>query len=143
MPIIFHRWAPKGMDDPRGNRPSSILELLTDLNQGGSSGKTSLESLHRTQAGTLKHSSRRWNKSGIVSPGASWMLNTSECPNVAVESSLSDILETGDVPPQYYLSPKACRGILRRAKARKKSLPPLLEAALQSVVTGNGQEAIE
>ncbi|KQQ46910.1 hypothetical protein ASF69_04545 [Rhizobium sp. Leaf311] len=47
--------------------------------------------------------------------------------------SLSDILETGDVPPQYYLSPKACAGILRRAGNRGKELPPQLQAALQAV----------
>jgi hypothetical protein len=47
--------------------------------------------------------------------------------------SLSDILETGDVPPQYYLSAKACRGILRRADKRGKELPPQLALALQAV----------
>jgi hypothetical protein len=47
--------------------------------------------------------------------------------------SLSDILETGDVPRQYYLSAKACRGILRRADKRGKELPPLLARALQAV----------
>jgi hypothetical protein len=47
--------------------------------------------------------------------------------------SLSEILETGDVPRQYYLSAKACRGILRRAGARGKELPPQLARALQVV----------
>jgi hypothetical protein len=47
--------------------------------------------------------------------------------------SLSDILETGDVPRQYYLSAKACRGILRRAGKRGKELPPQLARALQAV----------
>jgi hypothetical protein len=47
--------------------------------------------------------------------------------------SLSDILETGDLPQQYYLSPKACAGILRRAGKRGKDLPPQLQAALSAV----------
>jgi hypothetical protein len=47
--------------------------------------------------------------------------------------SLSDILETGAVPQRYYLSPKACSGILRRAAKRGKELPPQLAAALQAV----------
>jgi hypothetical protein len=47
--------------------------------------------------------------------------------------SLSDILETGDLPQRFFLSPKACRGILRRAEKRGKALPPALQAALQSV----------
>jgi hypothetical protein len=47
--------------------------------------------------------------------------------------SLSEILETGDVPRQYYLSAKACKGILRRAAKRGKELPPQLARALQAV----------
>ena len=54
------------------------------------------------------------------------MLNTGECPNAAVESRLSQILE--DNPREkYYLSAKACRGILRRAERRGKDLPKLLD----------------
>ena len=47
--------------------------------------------------------------------------------------SLSDILETSDVPQRHYLSPKACRGILRRAAKRGKELAPQLALALQAV----------
>jgi hypothetical protein len=47
--------------------------------------------------------------------------------------SLSDILETGDVPQRYYLSAKACAGILRRAVKRGKALPQRLAHALQAV----------
>ena len=63
--------------------------------------------------------------------GSFGMLNTSECPSDAVESSLSQILEAA-VPSKYYLSRKACLGILRRARERGKPLPPQLEAALNA-----------
>ena len=43
---------------------------------------------------------------------------------------LSEILEV-QVPPKYYLSQRACLGILRRAAARGKKLPPLLKKALE------------
>lgn len=33
--------------------------------------------------------------------------------------------------PKYYLSGKACRGILTRAERRKKEIPALLKAALE------------
>ena len=57
------------------------------------------------------------------------LLNTGVSPKEERESSLSQILE--DSPhPKYYLSPKACLGILRRAKVRGKPLPKRLEAAL-------------
>ena len=66
-----------------------------------------------------------------VLPGSFGILNTSECPKDAVESSLSQILEA-TVPSKYYLTKKACLGILRRARERGKPLPPQLEAALKA-----------
>ena len=45
------------------------------------------------------------------------------------DTKLSDILETA--PSQKYcLSPEACKGILRRAEKRGKTLPPALQNAL-------------
>src|SRR3546814_6167259 len=64
--------------------------------------------------GILGPSSGRWANSGMGSPTAFSTLSTSEFPNGAVASSLSDILETGDLPQRYFLSAKACSGILRR-----------------------------
>lgn len=53
-------------------------------------------------------------------------------------SKLSDILQT-DVPEKYYLSAKACIGILRRAEKRGKKLPEVLEMALrQQAAIGTG-----
>jgi hypothetical protein len=60
-------------------------------------------------------------------------LNISAWPNDASVCSLSSILETGPIPQRYYLSPKACRGILRRAAKRGKELPELLRLALKAV----------
>ena len=60
-------------------------------------------------------------------------LNTSEFHSAAAVCSLSDALETGDVPQRYFLSATACRGILRRAEKRGKDLPAALRAALLSV----------
>jgi hypothetical protein len=60
-------------------------------------------------------------------------LSTSEWPNAAAVCSLSDTLETGDLPQRFFLSETACAGILRRAEKRGKVLPPALEQALQSV----------
>ena len=57
------------------------------------------------------------------------MHNTGVSPRDAIESSLSQILEAY-VHPKYYLTAKACLGILRRANERGKKLPPKLERAL-------------
>ena len=40
------------------------------------------------------------------------------------------------VPEKYYLSPKACQGILRRASARGKELPEVLRKALERQAEG-------
>jgi hypothetical protein len=60
-------------------------------------------------------------------------LNTGESPSVAVESTLSSILEA-NAPEKYYLSAKACGGILRRAERRGKALPPTLKEALERMI---------
>ena len=61
--------------------------------------------------------------------GSLGTLNTSECPKDVAESSLWQIL-LDTVPSRYWLSQKACRGMLRRANCRGKLLPELLEIAL-------------
>ena len=76
-------------------------------------------------------SSGRWLKSGMGSPTEFLTLNTSEWPKDADVCSLSDTLETGDVPQRFFLSAKACSGILRRAERRQKKLPAGLLSALQ------------
>ena len=59
--------------------------------------------------------------------------NTGESPSAAVESTLSSILEV-NAPEKYYLSAKACEGILRRAERRGKELPPMLKEALEQQI---------
>lgn len=68
----------------------------------------------------------------LISPwrGGASTLNTGVSPRDAKGSSLSQILQA-DPPLKYYLSPKACLGILRRAFERGKELPKKLERALK------------
>ena len=60
-------------------------------------------------------------------------LNFGEYPNVERESTLSEILED-NVPGKYSLSPKACLGILRRAKNKNRKLPDNLRIALEQKI---------
>lgn len=64
------------------------------------------------------------------SHGERSMLNFGASPNTARESSLSQVLESGGGTSRYSLTPKACAGILRRAKERGKCLPEMLETVL-------------
>ena len=121
-------------------------------NQDILSGKTSLEPSHQTKEkisdASLKASATSRMKPyqflklingkrqeilwEIISPlpGECLTLNTGEFPNEENASSLSQILQVG-VPEKYYLSQKACLGILRRASARGKELPIILQTALE------------
>lgn len=123
---------------------------------GISCGKTWSEPLAATKEKTSRQSSKKSSKSSSRKPpvlkclkraglpgGATTMRweddgawcgelttrNTGECPNVAVVSRLSQILE--ETPhPKYNLTAKACQGILRRAERRGKDLPKLLKQVL-------------
>ena len=100
----------------RSSRRSSALKnrtfMLLDLRPG---------------AGNLLGPYWEYDPAWLGPPGR---LNTSECPKGAVDASLSQIL-LDTVPSRYYLSRRACLGILRRAGERGKPLPPQLEQALK------------
>ena len=68
----------------------------------------------------------------LISPwrGDALTLNTGVSPREERESSLSQILQD-DPPDKYYLTRKACLGILRRAFERGKELPRKLNQALE------------
>lgn len=75
-------------------------------------------------------------------PGAFAMLNTLEWPNEGAVSlcSLSQVLQTGKLPLRYFLSEKACSGILLRADRRGKELPATLKAALANTAPTTARE---
>ena len=108
--------------------------------QPGLFGKMSSGPYRPTEVPTSGKSSTKWMKQGRVSrSGQCWMHNTSESPNDegACSSRLVSILiPAKDVPPRYFLSQKACAGILRRAENRGKVLPERLKIALEQVVNG-------
>ena len=68
----------------------------------------------------------------LISPwrGDASTLNTGVSPREEKESSLSQILQVNP-PSKYYLTRKACLGILRRAFEREKGLPKKLQEALE------------
>lgn len=112
---------------------SPSLQSLTDIAPAGFSGRTSPASCRVTEDGILEPSSGAWGNSGMGGATGFSMRNISEFHSGAGVSSLSDILETGDLPRRYFLSAKACRGILRRAAKRGKELPTTLRRALEQV----------
>lgn len=82
---------------------------------------------------------QEWLEGERLTPlGESLMLNIGEYPSVENESTLSEILED-NVPEKYYLSPKACLGILRRAKNKGRKLPDNLRIVLEQKVAEGGE----
>jgi hypothetical protein len=65
--------------------------------------------------------------------GDSSTVNISEWPSVENVSLLSSTLEA-NAPEKYYLSARACQGILTRASRRGKKLPGLLQTALLEMI---------
>ena len=63
-------------------------------------------------------------------PGASSTPSTGVFPREENASTLSQIL-MDKVPPRFYLSPRACQGILRRASEHGRVLPEVLRLALE------------
>ena len=132
---------------------TSCLHILHSLNicgLNGLCGKTSPEFCRADEEGILEPSSGRWGNWGTGSPTECLTLNGCEhsgthAPSRSAEGvcslsrgevcSLTDVLETQPVPQRFYLSEKACSGILRRAERRGKILPEQLRRALESAVT--------
>ena len=114
----------QGSSTPRTTRSDAFLGRLPakmrHLSQQGRDGQTLVACM------VPKEQSR----------GGSLTPNTSEWPNDAAVCLLSQVLETGSIPAKFYLSSKACEGILRRAEKRGKTLPPMLEQALRAGATG-------
>ena len=107
--------------------------------------RTSKDSSAVTVAETWARSSTPWLTSGMASPGEYSTRSTSACPNgddaCSCSPSLADVLEP-TVPPKYSLSPRAARGILRRAQARGRELPPALSQALARLEKAAGGQLV-
>jgi len=150
--------------------PSDLLNLLGRYGPAGCCSRTSLGFLaplrtkrrvrvhrqmiySREKNGSLKTVTKltkevisdtsypRFLNSGILSPTQCWTLSTSDWRSGATVCSLSEVLETGEVHRRYFLTSKACAGILRRAEKRGKELPPQLKAALEEVAQTTSTQA--
>lgn len=104
--------------------------------------KTSLEFCHPQTAGTWEPYSGHWGTAGMGSPTGCLTFNSSESPSDGGVCGLSDVLEACDVPQKYFLSAKACLGILRRAAQRGRELPKELRRALEQVAKEPSGQAI-
>jgi hypothetical protein len=135
----------------------SSYESFKNLNLAGLLSKTSLVCFPATQE-TSRHLTCKRAKSGRLTRKVTWpssfrgfrnagiggptgfsTFSFTEFPKDGAVSSLSEVLES-DAPKKYFLSPKAARGILRRAEKRGKELPLMLREALEQVAKDTGEK---
>ena len=79
----------------------------------------------------------KWGAGQLL--GEYTMLSFGESPREENASRLSQILEDS-AQPKYYLSAKACLGILNRAEKRGKELPEILKQALENQIAHSDPE---
>ncbi len=60
-------------------------------------------------------------------------LNSSTVPNNPIEGSLKDILQVENIPDKFYLSPQACKGILRRKEEKDIRMNTQLEKLMTEI----------
>ena len=75
-----------------------------------------------------------WVIESLTPNSLAWLRGVGESFSLPCLVNLSQVLETTPVHQRYFLSAKACEGILRRAAKRGKELPEALRLALQAVV---------
>lgn len=127
----------KALDDPRGQLMLEYLRACAEIDPEwivweNVPGVLSAER-GRAFRSLLEAVAELWPDGG-GRHGECWTLSSSVWPNDASVCSLSSTLETGDVPPRYFLSAKACAGIISRAERRGKALPEELLAALETQI---------
>ena len=116
---------PGAFSSNKGEDFRCVLENFAKINEGG------IQYLDlRTESGWARE--RSWETDSPLH-GECSTRNTGECPRDEKESTLSQILQA-NAPEKYYLSARACEGILRRAERRGKALPPMLREALEEAV---------
>jgi hypothetical protein len=130
--------SPGSVRDSPGNAPAcstrSSASRRSSVRRGAYS-RMFQGSLALTEAGTWPRFSKDFGNAGLWSDTGCWTAVISESPNVAVECSLSAVLQS-KVSARYSLSAKAAAGILRRAEKRGRELPTGLYRALLAVSGG-------
>ncbi len=123
----------------RGRSLDSFLSLLGYLKEAVprfSSSRTFQVFSLATEEEISRSLFERWPASGMAWGGACLTAGISESPSRVSESTLSDVIETGEVPERYFLSPNAARGMLHRAERMGRNLFPPLRKALEILSRG-------
>ena len=126
----------KDLADPRGNLMLTYLAIAAQYRPQWMVWENVPGVLSSNGDGILEPSSAGWGNSGMGSPTECLTLNISEWPQRHARVFVVGYSwRLATLPQRYFLSAKACRGILRRAEKRGKELPPALRIALEQVAS--------
>ena len=132
--------------DLQGKGPVySGMHLLSQRmsKRDGLSWRMSPDYLHQIRGAISGSLLLHWPTQGMsMLSGGCLIRSSSESPSVAVECSLSQVLQS-HTDDRYLLSPRAAAGILRRSERRGKTLPEPLRESLQLLVSTQQQEVTE
>ena len=125
----------KALDDPRGQLMLEYLRACAEIDPEWIVWEN-VPGVLSAEHGLSSRSLKPWPNSGLMGGvhGECWTLSSSVWPSGASVCSLSSTLETGGVPRRYFLSARACAGIIRRAERRGKALPRELREALETQI---------
>lgn len=126
-------WSGKTSQEPCPQTREKTSESSLKRRQGSQIKMPLYLDLRKDRSGLLQDAS--WEMGGPL-PGEFTMRSFGESPSEERESLLSQILQE-EALPKYYLSSKACQGILNRATKRGKKLPDILEEALRNQIEGS------
>lgn len=111
--------------DERSFDLNSVLEYVSELSSASTN--VDLDSADFTD----KAREFKWPKAGLAWHGRYVGGNIPPSPATPIQSVLFDITEKGKVGLRYYLSPNACKGILRRVDGQGRKLFSPLRDALE------------
>ena len=130
-------WAPvTDLEESSPGSSTSLRRLLQRAFPGLFSLKTSRDFSLPTTDEISRSSFGRWPNSGMAWDGECLTAVTSEFHSRVSESTLSAVVETGEVPQRYFLSPNAATGMLRRANLMGRPLFPPLRRSLEILSRG-------
>lgn len=126
----------KALDDPRGQLMLEYLRACAEIDPEWIVWENVPGVLSAEHGRAFQSLLEAVADSGLMGGrhGECWTLSSSVWPSGASVCSLSSILETGGVPRRYFLSARACAGIIRRAERRGKALPRELREALETQI---------
>lgn len=81
----------------------------------------------------------KWPSGGVMDGGGCRALSVSHAPSRPIDSKFVEALDSERPSEQYFLSPNAARGIIRRVESQRRQLFMPLASALERLALDEGQ----